>query len=536
MNRIWPALILATFGIAVAQTPPLPPDFAGKLAALEQARDAHPNDLATLDALAGSYAMAAEYRKAIAVLQRMRTLSPQDRGLGLRLARNYAWAGDTKRAIKEYNSYLHAAPQDRDATIELIRLRRYRGDYSQAEELCNRLLSAHPDDAEVLALKAEVLHWAGDRRSLARRTADRAAALAPTYPDAKVSQVYASLDQGENRRASHEFAALKDQIDGLGGVREDSTYRDAYSLLEDTLDEPVRLSMQPGFYVYNDSDGIHDSFLGWSLEKTIAADHKLLVDVAQYGSSAPQGSIFNEGPEQTVYLDNFRAGGQFRLGPAAFLTLLGGGSYRRFNGEMRPIFNARFTASPIDRWTFAFSAGREFLAVTPRSILQSISSYGMAGQVQYSFNSRTFVSARAEGRTWSDDNHSITAEATLRRILRYNKRFSVDGGLLSHWEHFDHDTESEAGFFTPDRYQRHDAYLGLHGDLRRIRYEIRGSGGAQQVTRLAAYRPDWDVTSIVSVPLGRSLQLSGSYQRRNYSLVTKDGWYQGLQFTMGIKR
>ena len=418
----------------------------------------------------------------------------------------------------------------------MIRLRRYRGDYSQAEKLCNRLLSAHPDDAEVLALKAEVLHWAGDRRSLARRTADQAAALAPSSPDAKVSQVYASLDYGENQRASDEFAALRDQITDQGGVKEDSTYRDAYKLLEDTLDEPVRFSMQPAFNIYNDSDGIHDSFLSWSLEKTIAADHKLLMDVSQYGSSAPKESIFNEGPDQTMYLDNFRAGAQLRLGPAAYLTMLGGGSYRQFDDQMRPIFNAHFKASPIDRWTFDLFTSREFLAVTPRAILQSISSYSMAGAAQFAIDSRTFLSARVEGRYWSDDNQSIVAEATLRKILRYNKRFSVDGGLLTHWEAFDHDTESEAGFFTPDRYQRDDAYLGLHGDLRRVRYEIRGSGGAQQVSRVAAYRPDWDVTSIVSIPLGRVLELSGSYQRRNYSLLTRDGWYQGLQFTIGIKK
>ncbi|MBZ5674928.1 MAG: tetratricopeptide repeat protein [Acidobacteriia bacterium] len=528
--------ILATAWIAAAQTPPLPPDFAEKLAALERAREAHPNDLATLDALSGSYAMAAEYRKAIAVLREMKILSPQDHGIELRLGRNYAWAGDNKRAIKEYNSYLRAAPQDRQATIELIRLRRYRGDYSQAEKLCNRLLSAHPDDAEVLALKSEVLHWAGNRRSLARRTANQAAALAPASPDAKVSQVYASLDYGENRRATDEFAALRDQINNQGGVQEDSTFRDAYKLLEDTLDEPVRFSMQPAFYIYNDSDGIHDSFLSWSLEKTLASDHKLLVDVSQYGSSAPKESIFNEGPDQTMYLDNFRVGAQLRLAPAAYLTLLGGGSYRQFDDQMRPIFNAHFKASPIDRWTFDLTTSREFLAVTPRAILQSISSYAMGGAAQFAIDSRTSLSARVEGRTWSDDNQSIVAEATLRKILRYNNRLSVDAGLLTHWEAFDHDTESEAGFFTPDRYQRDDAYLGLHGDLRRVRYEVRGSGGAQQVTRTAAYRPDWDVTSIVSIPLGRVLQLSGSYQRRNYSLLTRDGWYQGLQFTLGIKK
>jgi len=536
VSRILPFLTLATLGLAAGQKPALPPDFADKLAALEQARAVNPNDLPTLDALAGSYAMEADYRKAIAVLQKMRTLSPQDRRLQLRLAQNYAWAGDPKRAIKEYSIYLRAVPQDRQATIELIRLRRYRGDYSQAEKLCDKLLSVDPQDAEVLALKAEVLHWAGDRRSLARQTADQAATLAPASPDAQVAQVYASLDQGEIRRASREFAALRDQLESQGGVSQASTYHDAYKLLEDTLEEPVRFSMTPGFSVYNDSDGIHDSSVSLSLEQTVAADHKILLDAARYGSSAPKGSIFNEGAEVDQYLDNFRVGTQLRLGPAAYLTLLGGGSYRRTGSETRPVFNVRLKTSPVDRWTFDLSAGREFLAVTPRSILQNISSYSMAGAVQFAINSRTFLSARAEGRYWSDDNQSIASEATLRRILRYNNRFSVEGGLLGHWEQFDHDTESEAGFFTPDRYERLDTFLGLHGDLGGLRYEIRGSGGAQQVARAAAYRPDWDVTSIVSVPLGRSLELSGNYQRRNYSLVTKDGWYQGLQFTIGIRK
>src|SRR5258708_37566513 len=113
--------------------------------------------------------MAAEYEKVIAVLQHMRTVSPEDLSLQLRLARNYAYAGQSKRAIAEYNGYLHAVRYDRRATIELIRLRRYRGDYSQAEKLCNGLLVLNPRDAEVLALKAEVLHWAGGRRFLARR-------------------------------------------------------------------------------------------------------------------------------------------------------------------------------------------------------------------------------------------------------------------------------------------------------------------------------------------------------------------------------
>ena len=527
-------IILATVSLAAAQTTKLPPDFAEKLAALEQARQAHPNDLPILDALAGSYAMAGEYRKAAAVVEQMRTLSPEDQALELRLARNYAWARQTRRAIAEYNSYLRAAPRDRQATIELIRLRRYRGDYSQAEELCNRLLAADPDDAQVLALKAEVLHWAGNRRFLARRTADRAAALAPSSPDAKVSQIYASLDLGENRRASNEFAALSEQIGSAGGVVPESTYIDAYKLLEGILDKPVGLSISSAFSTYNDSDGIHDNSWGWGLEQRVAADDKIIIDLAQYSSSAPAGSIFNVAHDH-AYLNNFRAGGKFRLGPAVYLTLLGGGSYRGTDGALRPIFNFQITASPIDRWTFDLSAAREFQGVTPRSIDRGIASTSVAGAVQFAFDSRTFLSVRADRRYWSDANQSLASEAMLRKSLQSRPYLSVDAGLLSHWEQFDHNTVLEAGFFTPDRYRRHDGYLGLHGELRRVRYEVRGAGGAQQVARIAGYRPDWDFTSSVSVRLGRAFQLSASYQRRNYSLLSKDGWYQGLHFFLGIQ-
>ena len=380
-----------------------------------------------------------------------------------------------------------------------------------------------------------MLHWAGDRRFLARRTADRAAALEPAYPDAKVAQVYASLDLGENRRASNEFAALRGLIDRRGGVPAESSYGDAYKLLEGTFANPIGFSIKPGFSVYNDSDGVHDTVWGWSLEQSIAADHKIVIDLARYASSAPIGSIFTAGRDH-AYLQNVRAGAQIRLAPAVHVTLLGGGSYRRTDGALRPVFDVRITASPLDRWTLDLSTAREFLGITPRAIDRGIASTSVAGAIQFAVNSRTSLSVRADRRYWSDANQSLASEATLRRILRYNRRLSADAGLLSHWEKFDHDTRLEAGFFTPDRYRRHDGYLGLHGELGSFRYEVQGSGGAQQVARDAGYRPDWDFTSSVSVGLGRSIQLSASYQRRNYSLVSRDGWYQGLQFTLGIRQ
>ena len=51
VNPVWPILILATVSIAAAQTPQLPADYAEKLASLELARQAHPDDMQILDAL-----------------------------------------------------------------------------------------------------------------------------------------------------------------------------------------------------------------------------------------------------------------------------------------------------------------------------------------------------------------------------------------------------------------------------------------------------------------------------------------------------
>ncbi len=137
----------------------------------------------------------------------------------LQLGRNEAWSGQTARAIRSYEACLRARPKDRQAAVELIRLRRYHGDYSQAVGLCDRLLRENPDDAEVLALKAEALHWAGHQPFLAHRTAERAVRLAPDLPDARVAQVYALGDLGRRRDALRAFGELQELVRRQGGPR-----------------------------------------------------------------------------------------------------------------------------------------------------------------------------------------------------------------------------------------------------------------------------------------------------------------------------
>ena len=531
-------ILLAMWAVAAAaqgNIPWLPPDYAARVAELERAHRANPADVRVLDALAGSYTMGGQYSKAIRVIEQALPAAPASAkaDLELRLARNLTWAGQGGRAIRTYESYLKKRPRDRQATIELIRLRRYRGDYSQAEKLANRLLEANPDDAEALALKAEVLHWAGNRKHAARRAADRAARVAADFPDAKVAQVYALRDQGENRRALQELSALREQVARRGGPGAEATYRDAYRLLESEMGHPQRLSNAPVYSVYNDSDGIHNVFWGMRFEAPVRDDHRLRLDLSQHQSSAPAG-IFTDGRTRS-YRSEFAAGGTLRAGPAVYFTLLGGGSRRSGQGGLSPIFGFQAAASPVDRWTFDFQAEREFLKVTPRAIDRDVFSYKVAGGAQYAFDSRTSLALHADRRYWSDQNRSIAGEATLRRVVHYYKPFTVDGGALARWEKFDVDTRFRSGFFTPGQYRRHDGFAALHGELgRRMSYEVRGAGGAQRVSRTADYRPDWEATSSVTIRLNQILRLSASYQRRNYSLLSRNGWYQGFYITLGM--
>src|SRR5712692_3761999 len=111
------ALILAAFlaaGALAASGPQnswkLPPDFEARVAALEAARQAHPRDAETLEALAGSYSMAGQYEKAIRVLRDLQAVRPGDASLQLRIARNQAWGRKTRLAIESYQVYLLAKP------------------------------------------------------------------------------------------------------------------------------------------------------------------------------------------------------------------------------------------------------------------------------------------------------------------------------------------------------------------------------------------------------------------------------------------
>jgi tetratricopeptide (TPR) repeat protein len=508
------------------------PDYAARVADLERAWRANPRDAKVLESLAGSYAMAGRHHEAATVLRSLLELTGSEE-VRLRLGRNLMWAGETSAAISIYERYLKSRPQDRHAIIELIRLKRWRGDYSDAEDLCNTLLGRDPYDPVVLALKAEVLHWAGNRFREARRSAEAAARLDPDLPDARVASIYALRDQGQVRAAEREFQILSEQVSRRGGVTADDTYGDAYLLLKEEFARSGHVQ-QPAASVYQDSDGIHNVYTGLQVIAPVA-EHKLRLDLGQWRTSAPLGGIFSAGRERSL-VSEFRAGATVQLAPSVSLTAYGGASRRSAGTGMRPTFDVQLSASPADRWTVEFAAGREFLKVTPRAVDRDISSYRFGGGVQRHLDSRTSLAGRLDRRFWSDGNRSWASEASFRRILHYFRPFMADGGAQTRWEGYRRDNRFESGFFTPERYLRHDGFLGIHGELgTRLRYEVRGAAGAQQLARGADYRFSWEISSSASVRLAGALELYGSYQRRNYSLISRNGWYHGFFVALGIR-
>src|SRR5260370_28874389 len=94
------AIIAAVNGLR-GQTPQRPPDYDSRIAALEQARRAQPQNLAGLRTLADSYGMGAEYAKAIPVVREILAIEGPGSEYRLRMARPYAWLGKTQCALEE---------------------------------------------------------------------------------------------------------------------------------------------------------------------------------------------------------------------------------------------------------------------------------------------------------------------------------------------------------------------------------------------------------------------------------------------------
>ena len=145
-----------------AQAPPsqLPANFAERLAGLEREYAAQPANLETLDALAGSYAMAGRYPDAIRIVERMLALPGAGNDLRLRLAQLYSWSGQSERALAALDAI--AKPLDAEAAEFRCRVLSASAKAPAAAKCYSALLADQPRDA---------VGWANARLALARNLA-----------------------------------------------------------------------------------------------------------------------------------------------------------------------------------------------------------------------------------------------------------------------------------------------------------------------------------------------------------------------------
>jgi predicted Zn-dependent protease len=162
MTRAGVAIISGLWAVSLpAQAPPpLPADFADRLASLEQAYAAQPANPKILDALAGSYAMANRYPDAIRIVEQMLLLPGARSDLRLRLAQLYSWSGQSERAL----AALGALPEPLDAQAAEFRCQVLSASAKAvAAAACyTSLLADHPPDHA---------RWANARLALARNLA-----------------------------------------------------------------------------------------------------------------------------------------------------------------------------------------------------------------------------------------------------------------------------------------------------------------------------------------------------------------------------
>ena len=440
-------------------------------------------------------------------------------------ARNQMWSGSRTAAGRSFEQYLGINPTDSAAALDYVELLQAQGNYAKAEKICDQVLERDPHNAQVLARRAEVLFWAGNRGWEGRRNAERAVDLAPDLPMARVAHIATLEALGLNHAASEEARSLPGS----------SSSNDMASYLEGRLSEMNRVHSELPVSVYNDSDGIHNTMYQTAVTIPIRGDHSLGLNASQFYSSAPTGGVFTAGRDRASVRE-FAVSGTALVAPGMHLSLAGGGSARSGDGTLRPTYSAVLSGSPWDRWTVSLGSQREFMKVTPRSIDQGIASTSGFAEMRYWFDSKTSASVKLDRRWWNDQNNSWQGDAVFTRNLIYHRGFHLDAGALTSHESFAHEMLAASGFFTPDHYSRYDGFVNTHGEVKKwLSWELRGEGGTQQILTTAAYLPNWSVTSRLSVKLGEALRLYGSYERRNYTLLAQNGWYQGFYVSLGIQ-
>lgn len=352
-------------------------------------------------------------------------------------ARAASARGDTSAAIVAMQTHVDGHPDDIAAKLDLARYYMWTGAYAKVDSMLSPLAT---QNAEAAALLASNAAWAG---KINRALDLNASGLQNNPADllANYTQATALRQTAQAHRAWPYVEAVERATPGT---------KDAIDLRRITK---VRTASEIsiGWGQSNDSDDIRVNRYGLDANIRLADNWRLVGNISQYDYSAPLASGYQPIDGGTSIDDT-----QFWIGvtntPAQdsqWIATLGS-SDSDAGSELIGLL--RWNQRVNDDWSFALSADRNRLGISPRSVSLGIMREQYSGQVRINPGFNWVFDGFASYQDISDGNSRTDFQIAGRRAIVRNQSIQLDLGAEAQWMSFDEDPGN--GYYSPDNYKR----------------------------------------------------------------------------------
>jgi tetratricopeptide (TPR) repeat protein len=422
---------------------------------------------------AQSAALNRHFREAIRILQSALQEHPGETALELELGRVYLATRELSKAKRLFVDILKRTPNHREAQLELARTLAYQQRYERSDDLYGQLLASDPaDEAAAIGLTSNLMHEG--RPVEAARIAEAALRLHPN---------------------SLRLLELKDRMgQGLLGGDEPGP---------PVLGNAVSAA---GEYI-NDSAGNHS----WRVTERLVSGIKPGLANDLYLDQLFLRSLDDLRQVAEVYSERIRWRPLERLAFSA-----GGGAIRFDNGDVRAIYETTLTGQVARH--LLLGAGFSRIPIVPDAeaaehqlTAQGWEAFGLWTPSHWQINVRAsrrhYTDGNIGGQQWAEALHrTITTKAVYSTGYRFR--------------HYGFSQDVAHGYFSPDSYQSHQAYLGaVVRPNRKYRGEINALVGAESIASGADFQAAWEINVRNQLTLGR-WDLGLDYSRYHMAQVT----------------
>ncbi|HKQ60747.1 MAG TPA: tetratricopeptide repeat protein [Candidatus Polarisedimenticolaceae bacterium] len=484
-------------------------EHARALARYDDVLASEPNNLRALVRSARLLSWDNHFEAALERYGRARAVAPDDRDAALGEATVLAWAHRLTDSVAAFQALLARRPDDAEARLGLARALSWRGDYTAARDEYARLLAREPSDVPALVGTAQTYAWAGKLRQ-ARPWYERALAADPTNKDAAVGLAYVDLWSGELGPAERQASALSSRLPEDQDVR-------ALSVATRQATAPWVRAQSAHVSDTDDNDlDVTQLAAGWALP----GNFWLTGGYGHYDLSDASGE---------ARIDSLLLTAGYRPARGQSLELSAGRDRaekttgERFDTTIGGLGWAWGLDGP---WQVRVSASRDVLryspTITDHEIVLDEAAVSTSGRI----GPRWLVRAGFSAADYSDDNRRRVARAGCGYRLPL-RRPAIEVGYGARW--IDFDADLDGGYFDPQDYVSHLAYVHLSGEVgrRKVTWALDLDGGVQSFT-LGGVDTNDDTVLIASgtfgFPLGRGFVLELFGNHSDYAGQTAAGF------------